>query len=181
MIALSLLAGCLVAAGGCSRAIKEGVGVARGAKGLYAPIDPVAPTDTARPLGEYQRFELGDFRDDFAGKTPTELFRLLPSEFEKQVAEKELPNVPGGRTLVARGRVLHYEDASLLGNAISPLEEVVARVELVDADSGRVLGVANCIGRTKETVNSGVQKKAEGLAKAIASWIADRYPKPPEE
>jgi hypothetical protein len=176
-----MLAACVVAAGGCSRAIKEGVGVATGAKGLYAPIEPVAPTDTARPLGEYQRFELGDFRDDFADKTPAGLFRMLPGEFAKQVAERELPNVPGGRTLTARGRVLHYEDASLLGNAISPLEQVVARVELVDADSGRVLGVANCIGRTKETVNAGVQKKAEGLAKAIANWIADRYPKRSEE
>ncbi|MGC9453787.1 MAG: hypothetical protein ACP5HU_02890 [Phycisphaerae bacterium] len=180
-IALMLLVTAVAAAAGCSRAIKEGVGVARGAKGFYAPIDPVAPTDEERPLGEYSRFEIGEFRDDFAGKTPRELFRLLPAEFEKQLVERELPNESGGKTLIARGRVLHYEDSSLLANAISPLEQVIARVELVDADSGRVIGTANCVGRTQESLNSGVQKKAEGLAKAIAEWIADRYPLPPEE
>lgn len=180
-ITLLLLVTAVMVAAGCSRGIKEGVGAVRGARGVYAPLDPLAPTDEDRPLGEYQKFELGEFRDDFGGKTPSELFRLLPGEFDKQLAEQKLPNESGGKTLIVRGRVFHYEDSSLLANAISPLEQVIARVELVDADSGRVLGTANCVGRTKESVNSGVQKKAQGLAKAITEWIADRYPEPVEE
>jgi prophage DNA circulation protein len=58
-----------------------------------------------------------------------------------------------------------------------PFEEVVARVELVDKASGTVLGVANCIGRSNTSVNKGVNKKAEGLSKAIAIWIGRSYPK----
>ena len=75
-----------------------------------------------------------------------------------------------------RGRILHYEDADTLGIAIGPLEEVVARLEMVDKDSGQVLAQANCIGRTTTRTTLGVANKGRGLAKAIASWIDNRYP-----
>jgi len=166
---------------GClGRAIKEGVGVARGAKGIYAPIRAVAPDKESRPLGEYTRFELGEFTDDFGGKTPGELLALLPAAFEEQLAAKNLLGLSGGKTLLVRGKILHYEDATMIGFALGPLEETIARVELVDKATGNVLGVANCVGRTDESVNAGVPKKAEGLAKAIVSWIASRYPKKQE-
>ena len=158
---------------GCSQAIKEGVGVARGAKGIYMPISPLAVS----PLGQYTRFELGKFEDGIGGKVPRELLAYLPEKFKEQLAENELPNNPGGKTLLARGTILHYEDENIIGMLIGPLEEVVARVELVDKDSGKVLGVANCIGRTTTRVNKGVEKKADGLAKAIVGWIASYYPK----
>ncbi|MCK4603048.1 MAG: hypothetical protein KAU28_11315 [Phycisphaerae bacterium] len=167
----------ILAVQGCTRAIKETVGMARGAKGLYTPIQPVDPVKEARPLGEYTRFELGEITDDFGGKVPADLFRLLPMEFEEALAEKKLPNEPGGKTLLIRGTILHYEDACMVGTVLGPLEEVIARLELVDKDSGKVIGKGNCIGRTTETVNQGVDKKAEGLAKAIANWIDARYPK----
>ena len=163
---------------GCiSRLAKEGIGVATGAKGLYAPIQPVDVDKEARPLGQYKRFELGQIADDFGGKAPPALWASLDEHFPEQLAAKKLPNDPAGKTLLVRGKVLHYEDASMLGFALGPLEEVVARIELVDKDTGRVLGVANCIGRTTESVNSGVPKKGEGLAKAIVAWIESRYPK----
>ena len=166
----------LLMAQGCTRAIKETVGL-RGAKGIYAPIQPVDRLKEARPLGDYRLFELGDIKDDFGAKVPPELFRYLPVEFEEALADKKLPNEPGGKALLIRGRVLHYEDANMVGSVLGPLEEVVARIELVDKASGKVLGVANCIGRTNETVNQGVQKKAQGLARAIVAWIDARYPK----
>ena len=175
---LMLLACVATMGSGCiSRIAKEGIGVARGASGLYAPVQPVDVDQEARPLGEYKRFELGQITDDFGGKVPAELWTSLDEHFPEQLAAKKLPNDPAGKTLLVRGKVLHYEDASRLGLALGPLEEVVARVELVDKDSGRILGVANCIGRTTESVNSGVPKKGEGLAKAIVAWIDSRYPK----
>ena len=41
---------CLVA--GCGTAIKEGVGIAIGAKGLYTPVQDFSPNKSARPLGK---------------------------------------------------------------------------------------------------------------------------------
>ncbi len=73
--------------------------------------------------------------------------------------------------------MLHYEDSSVVGKALGPLEFVVARVQFVDKDSGKVLATVNCVGRTTTRVNLGVARKAEGLAKAIVRWIDERYPK----
>ncbi|MFW6132688.1 MAG: hypothetical protein ACOC8F_02235 [Planctomycetota bacterium] len=175
-----VLASGLLTAGGCSTGIKEGVGLVRGAKGVHAVIDPM-PDAAARPLGQYTRFELGEFTDDFGGRAPRELFRLLPGKFAEQVADSPLPNRSGGRTLLIRGRVLHYESEDMFGMITGPLEEVVARVELVDAETGDVLAVGNCVGRTTNRVNKGVGKKAEGLAKAIVEWLKSRYPEPAED
>ena len=91
------------------------------------------------------------------------------------MASKKLPNDPSGKTLVIRGRILHYEDSGILGH-ITPLEQVIARIELVDKATGQVIGVANCIGRSTTSLNAGVAKKGEGLAKAIVSWLDKRYP-----
>lgn len=183
LIVLLLLIGTLLTAGsGCvSRIAKEGLGVARGAKGVYAPVRPLAAAKEARPLGRYRMFELGAITDDFGGNVPPDFLGHLRAAFEKQRAGKGLPNDPGGKTLLIRGRILHFETSGALGHAFGPFEEVLARIELVDKDSGQVLGTANCIGRSTTSGNVGVAKKGEGLAKAIISWVADRYPKPPRD
>ena len=165
-----LLPGCM------SRAIKEGVGVVRGAKGMYAPVAPASTPAEAKILGEYKRFELGAITDDFGGQVPSQLLQQLPANFAEQITEARLPNDPSGKTLSIRGRILHYEAQGMLGLAFGDFEEVIARIDFVDKASGRVVGTANCIGRTTESVNRGVASKADGLAKAIVSWIADRYP-----
>jgi len=163
---------------GCiGTAISEGAGVLLGPKGVYAEIQPVGATKDARPLGEYTRFELGEISDQMGGKVPRDLWTYLPGEFRRELNGNKLPDERGGKTLLVRGAVLHYEDASLLGFVAGPLEEVVTRIELVDKGSNKVLGTANCIGRTTERVNAGVKEKAQGLAKAIVSWIDARYPK----
>jgi len=173
MVALLLAA---TATAGCTTAAKEGLGVVRGASGVYAPIQPAAPAADAHPLAEYTNFELGTFTDDFGGKVPTDLMMYARAEFSKQLAGKKLPDNPGGKTLVIRGRILHYESADTLGMAIGPLEEVIARAEMVDKETGNVLGVANVVGRTTVRVNLGVEKKGQGLAKAIVEWIDSLYP-----
>jgi len=175
LVALAALA--ILAQGCVGRAIKEGVGTVRGAKGTFAPIKPLSEIKDQPVLAQYTNFELGPIVDDLGGRTPVELWQFLPGEFQKALLKKRLPMQPGGKTLLVRGRVIHYESAGTLGMAIGPLEEVIVRTELVDKTTGKVLAVGNCIGRTEETVNSGVQKKAEGLAKAFVAWIDAHYPK----
>lgn len=182
------LPGCLLACafvglsftGGCvGRAISEVAGVATGPKGLYTVIDPVARSKDDRPLGDYTSFEL-QIKNDFGSQTPSELVSQLPREFQKDLAKKKIFERPG-KTLVVDCTILHYEEASLFGEAFGPFEEVVARVRLVDKASGKVLGSANCIGRSNTTTNEGVYKKTEGLASAMANWIRSLYPKAPGE
>ena len=161
---------------GCSTAAKEAVGVVTGPKGIYAPIKAVSANEEARPLGQYKRFELGRITDDVGGGVPASLLSHLRQAFPEEIAKAKLPNEPGGKTLVIRGRILHYEDSDTLAMVTGPLEEVIARLEMVDRDSGQVLGVANCIGRTTTRTTVGVANKGRGLARAIVSWIDKRYP-----
>jgi len=165
----------LLAAQGCvSTAAKQAIGGVRGAKGLNAPIQ--SSVDGAESLGAYEAFELGKITDDF-GKTPSGVLSFLPAEFAEALAEKKLPNHSGGKTLWISGKILHYEDASMVGTLIGGVEEVVARITFVDKATGKVLGVANCVGRSTTFPNRGPEKKAEGLARGIVSWIDERYPK----
>ncbi len=164
-----------LAATGCTTALKEGAGLALGAKGSVTSLRGSAAGDTAALAG-YDNFELGILTDDMNGQTPREMFDLLGEQFTLALAKKKLP-VGGAKTLLARGRVLHYEDSSRAGKALGPVEFVVARIEFVDKATGSVLGVANCVGRTTARVNLGPEKKAQGLARAIVKWIDQRYPK----
>jgi hypothetical protein len=163
-LGLGVLPGCL------GRAISETAGKIEGPKGNYSTV---ARLNTS--LAGYTRFEVGTVRDDTGGHMPAELPGMLPEKVQAELARRGLPDDPGGRTAVIRCSILHYEDSTLFANVFGPLEEVIARVELVDKPSGRVLGSANCVGRTRETVNLGVEKKAEGLAVGIAKYIADNY------
>jgi hypothetical protein len=128
-------------------------------------------------LAEYRCFVLGEIRDDIGGRLSREFGPLLRTEFKQRLAAKKLPTESGGKTLLVRGQIIHYEDVGTVGTVISPLEEVICRTEFVDQASNRVVAVVNCIGRTNTSLNRGVATKAEGLAKAFVTWIDKRYPK----
>lgn len=170
MLMVSLV-GLLALVGGCGTAIGEGAALAMGAKGEPTTIQAVSAN-----LGVYQRFELGTITDDMGGKVPRELLTLLPGAFAKELEDEKIPNAHSGKTLLIQGKILHYQGASSMAVATAGVEFVVARIELVDKDSGQVLGVANCAGWTSKRVTLGVPEKAQGLAKAIVKWIDNRYP-----
>lgn len=166
-----LIAG-VAASNGCMTFLTEGAGKVRGAKAPYMQIRPDAATAGRRPLISYTRFELGSFTDGIGGKVPRELMPHFRKEFKRQMEKNSLISHPGGRTLLIRGQILHYEGSGTMGVLLSAVEEVIVRAELVDKSSGKVLAVANCIGRSTTRVNRGVRKKAEGLAKSVAEWVA---------
>ncbi|HUS92363.1 MAG TPA: hypothetical protein VM695_10960 [Phycisphaerae bacterium] len=177
VVPFALLTAALLAAPGCTTALKEVAGTALGAKGTFTPIQPLAAGKDERPLGQYERFELGPIQDGIGGNVPGSFFTYLPAEFAEQLRGKKLPDRPGGKTLEVRGTITHYEASGTLGVVLGPLEEIIVRTQLVDKDTGSVLGEANCVGRTTERVNMGIKQKAEGFAKAVVGWIDSRYPK----
>jgi len=167
-----MVLGMLAAPGCLGRAVKETAGLALGAKGLYTV------TQDSQPLTAYGTYEVGVFKDEFSAKTPPELFSLLPGEIEKRVAQsRKITGAGGAKAAVIRGEVVYYESGALLGQAFGPMEEVVARVELVDKATGQVIAKAVCVGRSEASTTAGVRTKAEGLAKGIIDWIESRYPK----
>ena len=168
---------------GCKgRLAREGIGYFRGAEGAVTPLQAQWSDPKSQPLAPYTQYELGQFTDAMLGQTPPELFEELRAAWDEALVDQKLLSVPGGKKLLVEGEIIHFEDSTrTLDVMISPFGEVVARVRLIDAQSGQVLAEGNCVGRAKEAVNLGVDKKARGLAKAIAKWIASLKPKPEKE
>ncbi len=159
VLAAAAVPGCL------GRVVKESVAGGMGAEGVLAEIK--------RPgsLGAYTSFELGEYTHEMGGQIPRQIWTYLPGKFGVHLQDKGLAGLTGGKALVLRGAILHYEGEGIKGLLFGDFEEVIARVEMVDKASGAVLGTANCIGRTKTTSRKGVENKADGLAKALVKWI----------
>jgi hypothetical protein len=172
LLGTSVLPGCV------GRLVSEGLGEIKGPKGIFYPVTASREMSSPAPLADYTRFKVGPITDDFGGRVPPDLMLYLPGKVEEDLAKEYIPNDRGGKTLVIRGRIVHYEEEGAWGYAFGHFEEAVARLEMVDDATGKVLATANCIGRTTETVNRGTEKKAEGLAQAIVAWIKS-YRGPP--
>ncbi len=170
-IVLPALVLAMLLTGGClGRAIGETWGALEGGSGRFDPVN-----DVTISLDKYTDFEIGNFTDDTAGSVPAEFWAVLPILFEDLAAEKGLRNDPSGPTAVINGTVIYYESASLTSQAFGPLEEVVARIEIVDKSTGHVLGTATAVGRTTASSVQGPRSKANGLSKGIIEWILSHY------
>lgn len=160
---------------GCTRAIREGMGVAKGGKGLYVFMPGGVHSTPGSLAGEYEAVKLAPFTNASGTQPPANLNQLLEMEFRKFLNEKPLPLTYAGpgRTIVITGQYIYYEKAEKTGHIFGPFEEVIAIVELRDQNSGTLLAKANCVGRTDTSVNIGDKHKAEGLAKAIYDLIKE--------
>jgi hypothetical protein len=166
-----LLLAMVMTSGGClGRMIGEAWGGIEQGAGRFDPVN-----DVTISLDNYTDFEIGEFKDDTAGSVPPEFWTYLPTVFEVLAADQGLRDDPSGPTAVINGTVIYYETADLMSQAFGPYEEVVARVEIVDKATGRVLGTATAVGRTKSTTSQGPETKAKGLSKGIIMWINSHY------
>ncbi|MDM8009285.1 MAG: hypothetical protein QUV05_24350 [Phycisphaerae bacterium] len=166
---------------GCvERLAGEGMEAAMGPKAAYFEEKPLAAEKDHKALEAYKRFELGEVKNMTGKFMPPAFMTYLPAQFNAQLAKSDLPKEASGKTLAFRLSVIHYEAASTMDSAFGPFEEVVARVELVDKDTGQVIGQGVAISRSEKSVNLGPEKKAQGLAKALIKWASDYYPKPLE-
>lgn len=165
----------LIQAGGCSTLLKEGVGAVRGAKGLARPVEAVTPAGQSPALAGYTEFRIGRLSDPY-NQLPSGFKVHLEKAFAEQLGKSNLPTAQPGKTLEIRGEVIYFELNDTVGLALGEVEEVIVRAEMIDVGSGRVLGRANCIGRTTNRVNYGAEKKAKGLAKAYLDWIQKNHP-----
>ena len=166
------LVGIVFLAGGCTRGIKEVFGVVKGGKGVCSQVQ--AP---AQPLGMYRNIEVGRFTVSFGAPMPGSLLAKLPGQITAKLRDRGLPLGGAGKTLLIQGDVIYYETAAVSGQLFGPMEEAIANVVLVDKASSKVIAKATCVGRSNSTTSQGVDTKAEGLAEAIADWIAKHSPK----
>lgn len=156
----------LGSAGCTGRLIGEGLGAAMGASGKVVDLKPPQPGS----LSAYKGFRIESIRVSDGLKAPANLPELLRTELMNAAAKKGL--TPGGTPgLVLSGEVLNYESAGAVDTAIGPLEEVILRATLIDAETKEVLASGNLIGRAKSTTASGAKNLSEGAGKALKKWL----------
>jgi hypothetical protein len=171
LISLTLLSLIVLAPGCLGRIVKEGWEGLEQGKGRFDLLTPDPGS-----LDAYTQFEIGTFNDDTNGGTPAQFFTDLPEAFQLIATDEGLPNDATGKKLVINGVVIYYEEAAITGQVFGPFEEVVARVEYVDAVTGQVVARGTAVGRTGATTSQGPRTKAGGLSKGLIKFITEHYP-----
>ena len=150
---------------GCmGRFFSEGMGAARGASGKLIEIRKTPD------LSRYTGLRIDRITVAQGLQAPAD----MPSAIEKDLAataEKRGLTPEGQPGLTLSGEIVHYEPSSTTDKAIGPLEEVVVRIKLIDAQSGNLIAEANLVGRSKAISSSGTKNVSAGVAKAMNQWL----------
>ena len=152
---------------GCmGRLFSEGMGQARGASGKVVEVGMTPDLTKYKGLG----IELITVAPGL--QAPSEMPAMVARDLAAAAQERGL--MPEGQPgLKLSGQIVHYESSSTVDTAIGPLEEVVVRAKLTDAQSGSVVAEANLIGRSKATSSSGAENLSAGVGKALDKWLKD--------
>lgn len=155
---------CTLQAGCMGRAVREGVGVVRGASGKVVVLE--SPPN----LEHFQGMSVDSIRVAAGLDVPSKITAMVRQAYLEAGADLGLS--PGGSpTLRVSGEIIHYETAGTIDHAIGPLEEIIVRTQLGEPGSSRGLGEANLVGRSKTTTSSGRHNLAEGAGKALKKWL----------
>ncbi len=166
LISFTTAAFCLPSTGCMSRAIKEGLGVATGASGKVVEVQKT--TD----LSKYKGFKVESLTAAPGLNMPSEVPAMVRQYFNEAAMKRGLTG-SGTPALRLAGEIIHFESVGVVDTAIGPLEEVIVRTRLMDADGGQVLTEANLIGRAKSTTAGGAKNLSEGAGKALSKWLKE--------
>ena len=178
LFVLSLLS-MMVGVGCVGRAIREGVYGSTGAVGRARSIESVKVN-----LADYDAVKVENFLDDTQGLGNAAFLAALPGKVTEQIVTKTYLERQGGKVLRVSGRLINYDTGTTTDKIASPMEQALCRVELIDAASGDVLGIASCDAKAKSSIRKGPEELAEGMGKIIADWIIEndaRGPRPEEK
>jgi hypothetical protein len=152
---------------GCTgRLISEGVATVTGASGKVVDIR------VTRSLSKYKGFKIESLKAAPGVMTPADMPTLIREQL-MAAAEKRGLTANGQPAIKVAGEIIHYESGGIVDEAIGPLEEVIVRTKLTDAQSGELLAEANLVGRSKATTSSGAKNLSEGVGKAFDKWLKD--------
>lgn len=177
---------CLIGPG-CSRGIKEGLYAFTGSSGNAALISG-STEQLALLTTRYGSCQVQPFTNQVGEICPPDFLDQLPPKIEQELQyqsrsftdtikgkDKEevgpLFTGPKNKTLLITGSVIHYDIGDLANKVISPLDEAICRVQLVDPNSGDILTEANITSRAKSSIRTGTQELAHGIAKGIKKLL----------
>jgi Domain of unknown function (DUF4410) len=184
VILLGLLAG-LVMATGCTTIAKQGYYGATGAASRYFEVRDLGPIGTLDRFAAVQvdpfdpSLMLGAIPPDVSSAVqPHIINQLVKSGLFTQVAAKATVRP----ALVIRGKFMDYDPGGSAVRAVYGTNPMLsAQIEIVDADSGRVLGVAMVTGTIESVVRTSPTELGAGIGKAIKGLLAAHMTRKPQK
>jgi len=166
-VCLMVLLACSAGLGGCMTAAKETFYAVRGAQGKVIEVDPVGS------LGKYDGFRVEAFQNGIGSVLPAEMPALIQNKIRQRLVEETFLTDGGKRALTLRGKIVFIDVKGLGSGMISPMEEVVCHIELMNP-AGKVLGWAVIAGRSQSRVRGGIDGEreiADGVSKGVVHWL----------
>ena len=163
---LTAAALCILCLGCMGRLFSEGMGAATGASGKVVEIG--ATPD----LTKYKGMRIEGITVAQGSQAPAGMPEMIRGDLAAAAGKRGL-SPQGDPGLTLSGEIVHYEASSTADKAMGPLEQVVVRTKLTDAQSGAVVAEANLIGRSKASSSSGAEKVSAGVGEALEKWLED--------
>jgi len=173
LVAAVLIAGCM------GTAVKQAYYGVTGASGRYFEIKNLGgPTS----LLAYRSAQVESFDPSpMLGAIPPNVVAAVRPAVAAKLAQLDAFRAGGGKpTLLIRGKFMDYEPggSALRAAGISENPFLTAQVEILNADTKQVLGIAMVTGTVKSAVRVGPDELAEGLAKAVKNLLEAHMKKP---
>jgi hypothetical protein len=171
------LAAVVLGSSGCTTALKQTYYTARGAQGKFYEVKVVNPDK----LAAYRSVRVEPFTNALGQRVPPEVIAEVNENTPKAVAEANL-FYPTGKLLLIKGSIIHFTGKSGLrgsvGSVIGGGEECVCRVQLLDGESGELVGEAVCWAVVKSAVRRGSGELGVGVGEGVTEWLEKRLPGP---
>jgi hypothetical protein len=181
------LAAMLALASGCVSTIaKQAYYGATGASGRYFEI---RETGGRGSLERYQAVQVEPFDPSLLlGAIPTDVVRAVQPAIIAQLSKAKVFAEVGASTaarpaLIIRGKFMDYDPGGSVARAVYGTDPTLtAQIELIDAETGRAVGVAMVTGVIKSVVRANPREMASGVGKAVRGLLlAHLTRKPPKE
>ncbi|MEW6354996.1 MAG: DUF4410 domain-containing protein [Planctomycetota bacterium] len=174
------LSGCVM---WCAQSWDSGT---NGPAGRFKEIQAIVPEGA---LGKYKNVEVLPFTEQIPHLAPSPIVTSIAHEIATDLEETKLflvattvANQPPAGTLAVQGEVVYYDPGEVNERVLGMSGEcvLIARVSLVDKESGNIIGRVDVRGVVKTTFNE-AETVGQGVAKGVAKWIKENHPLAKEE
>lgn len=177
--AVAGLAALTVTAGCASTAVKQAYYTTTGASARYYEVESLGAETSLLAYSSVQAepFDTSPMRGAIPERTAARVVKAV------ETRANELDAFPGGEPVLRiRGKFHDYDPGGsavrVVGFGTNPF--LTAQIEVVDAQSGEVLGVAMVTGTVKSGVRVGPEEMADGVGKAVKALLKSHAKVPKE-
>ncbi len=148
---------------GCSTMFSEGYGAVAGSKAIVVELQEIPSMTSIGPV------TISGITSDMGTVVPPDWLSDLTLKARNEVAKEEKFQATDNPITVS-GEVIHLETTDTVSFAMGPDSEVVVRMKAFDGN-GKLISVANVIGRARSRTSSSQDDLTDGFGEAVVEWI----------